>query len=221
MIPGVDHHTIHVATLGVATGFLTLIAFTARAALGSGDQAVLPAKKFSIKAIFETITEFVVDLTVQVMGEKGKPYAAMFATLFFFILFNNLMGLVPGMTPATDNLNTTLAMGFFVFIVYNFQGIKEHGAGYIKQFLGPLWWLAWLMVIIELISHLVRPASLALRLRGNMYGDHMVLGVFLDLVPMLIPVIFYMIGIFVCFLQAFVFTLLTMIYVSMAISHDH
>ncbi|MEZ4871000.1 MAG: F0F1 ATP synthase subunit A [Bdellovibrionales bacterium] len=76
------------------------------------------------------------------------------------------------------------------------------------------------MLVIELISHIVRPFSLALRLRGNMMGDHMVLGIFLDLVPVL-PVVFYFLGLFVCFMQAFVFTMLTMIYVSMAISHDH
>ena len=126
------------------------------------------------------------------------------------------------MTPATDNINTTFAMGIFSFVVYNIYGIKEHGLAYVKHFLGPLLLLAPLMLIIELISHVVRPVSLGLRLQGNMMGDHTVLGIFLDLLPYTgVPVLFYMLGLFVCFMQAFVFTMLSMIYVSIAISHDH
>ena len=125
------------------------------------------------------------------------------------------------MTPATDNVNTTIAIGLFSFVAYNYYGFKEHGISYLKQFLGPLIWIAPLMVIIELVSHIVRPMSLGLRLQGNMMGDHTVLGIFLELVPVGIPVIFYFLGLFVCFMQAFVFTMLTMIYVSLSISHDH
>lgn len=125
------------------------------------------------------------------------------------------------MTPATDNINTTLTLGLFIFIVYNYFGFREHGIHYLKQFMGPLLLLAPLMVIIEVISHLVRPMSLGLRLQGNMMGDHTVLGIFLDLVPYGLPIVFYGLGLFVCFMQAFVFTMLSMIYVSMAISHDH
>lgn len=156
-----------------------------------------------------------------VIGEEGRKFVPLFGALFFFLLFNNIVGLIPGMTPATDNLNTTLGLGLFAFLAYNYYGFKEHGIGYLKQFLGPLLPLAPLMLIIELISHFVRPASLGLRLQGNMMGDHTVLGIFLDLVPYGLPVIFYCLGLFVCFMQAFVFTLLTMIYVSLAISHDH
>ena len=132
-----------------------------------------------------------------------------------------MVGLIPGMTPATDNINTTLALGLFTFGVYNWYGVKEHGVKYINQFLGPLLFLAPFMFFLELISHAIRPFSLALRLWGNMMGDHTVLSIFLDLVPYGVPVVFYALGLFVCFMQAFVFSLLTMIYLSMAISHDH
>lgn len=221
LIPGIGHDYVHVATAAVATGALVVFSFAGRLALGSGEKAVQPAGKFSLKGIFEVILEFIVGLCDMVIGHEGKKFAPMFATIFFFILFNNLVGLLPGMTPATDNINTTIAIGVFSFIAYNFFGIKEHGIAYLKQFMGPLLWLAPLMVVIELISHIVRPMSLGLRLKGNMTGDHTVLGIFLDLVPYGVPVIFYFLGIFVCFMQAFVFTMLSMIYVSMAISHDH
>lgn len=101
------------------------------------------------------------------------------------------------------------------------MGIKENGWGYLKHFMGPIILLAPLMLVIEVISHVVRPISLGLRLANVMKGDHTVLGIFLDLVPLFLPILFYILGIFVCFVQAFVFTLLSMVYVSMAIAHDH
>lgn len=221
LIPGVDHHHVHVATMAVAGLALIGLSLMARLALGSGERAIQPATGFSLKGLFEVITEFMVGLADMVVGEEGRKFVPMFATIFFFVLFNNLVGLVPGMTPATDNINTTIAIGAFTFVAYNIFGLKEHGIAYFKQFLGPLMWLAPLMLVIEVISHAVRPLSLGLRLQGNMVGDHTVLGIFLDLVPFGIPMIFYGLGIFVCFMQAFVFTMLSMIYVSMAVSHDH
>jgi F-type H+-transporting ATPase subunit a len=133
------------------------------------------------------------------------------------------LGLIPGFSPATDNFNTTLALGIFVFLYYNYQGIKEQGLwGHIKHFMGPVWYLAILIFPIELISHAVRPLSLGLRLQGNMKGDHLVLSIFSGLVPYLVPIPFYVIGLFVCFMQAFVFTLLTMVYISLSTAtHDH
>ena len=218
----VEHDMVHVATMAVTTGFMVLLSLSARLALGHGERAVIPAGRFSLKGLFEVLTEFIVSLCDMMIGEKGRHFVPLFASLFLFILINNLFGLLPGMTPATDNMNTTFAIGVFSFFIYNIYGIKEHGLAYVKQFLGPLVLLTPLMLVIELISHIVRPISLGLRLQGNMLGDHTVLGIFLDLLPYTgIPVIFYMLGLFVCFMQAFVFTMLSMIYVSMAISHDH
>lgn len=231
LIPGVVDNAdkvdyTHVATLAGSSAILIGLAVAGRAALGSGDKAVMPSDKVSIKGIFELITEFIVDLAAMVIGENGRKFAPLFASIFFFIFINNVIGLIPGMTPATENMNTTLAIGVFSFIAYNIYGFKEHGPGYLKQLLGPKmpWYLFFvpvMMLFIETVSHVVRPVSLALRLQGNMFGDHMVLGIALDLVPILVPVIAYGLGLFVCFMQAFVFTMLSMIYVSMAISHDH
>jgi F-type H+-transporting ATPase subunit a len=134
------------------------------------------------------------------------------------------MGLLPGFSPPTTNFNVTLALGLLSFTAYNVFGFKEQGLGYLKHFVGPMLWLAPLMIPLELISNFVRPFSLALRLLGNMTGDHTVLEIFTDLTKVIIPVIFYGLGTFVSFVQAFVFTLLSMVYVSLAVTHhggDH
>ena len=230
MIPGVDHHNTHVATAAVVTLGLIGLSLAGRLALGSGEKAVIPAGKFSIKGIFEALIEFNVNLSEMVLGSHGRKFVPLFASIFTFILINNLVGLVPGMTPATDNFNTTFAVGIFTFLVYNIIGIKEKGFAYIHDFLGHLPVSVWmiplliLMFFIELLSHAFRPVSLGLRLAGNMTGDHAVLGVFLELLPSpfvyFVPMIFYVLGLLVCFIQAFVFTLLSMAYVMMAQAHD-
>ncbi len=101
------------------------------------------------------------------------------------------------------------------------MGLKVNGLAYLKHFLGPVLWLGPLMLIIEIASHVFRPLSLALRLRGNIMGDHVVLSIFSDLVPLVVPMIFYGLGIFVAFVQAFVFCLMTMVYISLSTAHDH
>lgn len=221
LIPGVGHHYDHVATLGIATVATFGLGLMAKKSLGHGDAAVVPAGKFSLRGIFEVVTETISGLAEMVIGEHGHHYVPLFASIFFFILLNNLIGIVPGMTPATENINTTFAFGVAMFLIYNFQGVKESGVlKYLKHFMGPVIFLAPLMFVIEIVSHLVRPVSLGLRLANVMMGDHTVLSVFLDLVPIGVPIPFYVLGIFVCFVQAFVFTLLSMVYVAFATAHD-
>ena len=225
LVPGVTHQYLHVA-VSIAVGiFLIALSFAGRVALGRGEAAIQPAGNFSLKGIFELVTEFVIGLSDTVIGEDGRKFVPMFAAIFFFILVNNLIGLLPGVTPATDNLNMTMAVGLFSFCIYNFYAIKEHGVHYYKQFVGPLIAMAPLMVPIELLSHLVRPFTLGLRLQANIMADHTVLSIFLGMFEKMwfipVPAIFYGMGIFVASMQAFVFTLLSMVYVSMAISHDH
>jgi len=221
LIPGVGHDYAHVATFGIAATGLIVASAVARKQLGTGEERVIPAGRFSVRACFELITEFFVGMVDMIFGHEGRKLVPMFTSIFTFILLNNLIGVIPGMTPATENINTTLAMGTFIFLAYNYMGLRENGLAYLKHFLGPLLWLAPLMLIIELISHLVRPLSLGLRLANVMRGDHTVVGIFLDLVPLFAPIPFYLLGIFVCFVQAFVFTLLSMVYVSLATAHDH
>ena len=228
MIPGVDHTNTHVATAAIVTAGLFGLSVAGRAALGKGEAAIVPAGKVSLKGIFEMLTEFIVGLTEMVLGKGHQAYVPLFASIFTFILVNNLVGLLPGMTPATDNFNTTFAVGIFSFLVYNIVGIKQKGLKYYEDFTGHLpisfIWLWPLMIVIEILSHVFRPVSLGLRLAGNMTGDHAVVGVFLDLLPApfvyFVPIVFYTLGLLVCFIQAFVFTLLSMTYVMMAQPHD-
>lgn len=223
---GLDWVPNHVAMTVLIGGLLVVTTLAARAqlvrAMRSADGGLVPDSKLSYRNFFEIIAEELYKLTENVLGHHEAPiYYPLIGTLFIFILTCNLCGLIPGLLPPTDNLNTTLALGLFVFIYYNFAGIREHGFSYIKQLMGPVLWLAPLMFFIELSSHLFRPISLAFRLRGNIMGDHAVLGVFSSLAPYVVPVIFYGMGVFVSFIQAFVFTLLTMVYISLAVSHDH
>ena len=222
LLPGISHDSVHVATAGIASLIMVGLALVGRASLGSIEKdGYLPAERLSIKGFFEFFMEFIIGLSDMVVGEKGRRFAPMFASIFFYVWINNLLGLIPGMTPATENINTNIAVGVFSFLAYNLFGLKEHGVSYLKHFFGPLVWMAPLIFLIELISHFLRPLTLGLRLQGNMMGDHTVLAIFLDMVPVGIPAIFYGLGVFVCSMQAFIFTTLSMVYVAMAISHDH
>lgn len=199
--------------------------FSYRTVLAKSSRPIVPDKGISYRNIYEGFGQFVYNLCVNIMGEReAKNYFSCIVMVFTFVFLSNVIGLIPGFLPPTDNINTTLGLGLFIFLYYNYQGIKVQGfAGHIKHLMGPVWYLAPLIFIIELISHFVRPLSLALRLRGNMYGDHLVLSIFSDLVPLGVPVIFLFIGLFVCFIQAFVFSLLSMVYIGLATEqhHDH
>ncbi len=221
LLPGVGHYYAHVATLFITSAAIALIGVMGRVSLGNGQAAVVPTGRFSIRGVFEVFTEYIGGLSEQVIGHHGRAFAPYFTAIFTYILFNNLIGLIPGMTPATENFNTTFAFGMFSFLAYNVVGLKEGGMGYLKHFLGPVLVLAPLMLIIELISHFIRPLTLGLRLANVMTGDHTVLAVFLDLFPVGPSIPFYLLGMLVCTIQAFVFTLLSMVYVALATAHDH
>ncbi len=227
LIPGINAlpaHTVH-ATIAM----ILLVAFAVRAkgqlATARADGSYLiPEDRLSARNLAELFVDGVQGMTEGVLGKAGRKYVPLFGTFFIFILLCNLMGLVPGFAPATADFNITFALGVSSFLAYNAIGIRSQGlVNYLKHFVGPIWWLAFLMVPLELIDNLVRPVSLALRLFGNMTGDHLVLEIFTDLTKLVIPVIFYFLGAFVSLIQAFVFTLLSVIYVSLAVGHgeDH
>lgn len=225
-IPFLNELPAHVGMSVVTSIVLVVTTFVARQQLirvmQSSEGGLIPESKLTYRNFFEIIAEALYKLTESVIGHHDAPiYFPIIGTLFIFILVANLFGVVPGFSPPTDNLNTTLALGVFVFIYYNYAGFKANGLAYIKHFFGPVAWLAPLMFVIELASHVFRPLSLALRLRGNIMGDHVVLGVFSGLVPYLLPTVFLGLGVFVAFVQAFVFCLLTMVYISLSTSHDH
>jgi len=200
---------------------LVLACLARRSLLQSTADPVVPEDGVSIRNVFELLVELIVGLSDGIIGLKGRKYVHLFGSFFIFILTANLFGLLPGFSPPTNNLNTTLGLGLVSFCAYHYFGMREHGAGYIKQFLGPMLVLAPFFLVLEGISHLVRPFSLALRLFGNMFGDHLVVEIFTDLTKVGVPVLFYILGALVSVIQAFVFTLLSVIYVAMAISHEH
>ena len=226
LIPGLEHTPIHVTAAVIVSVILVVTTFIARGQLmsvmRSSGGGIVPDERLTYRNFFEILAEKLYGLTESVLGEhNAKVYFPVVGSLFVFIFGCNIFGLIPGMGSATDNINTTLALGIFVFIYYNIAGFKAQGVAYLKHFLGPVLWLSPLLLVIELASHLFRPLSLALRLRGNIMGDHIVLHIFSGLVPYVLPVIFYGLGVFVAFIQAFVFCLMTMVYISMSTAHDH
>lgn len=200
----------------------------------------IPDAGISLRNLAELVVEFIVWLSDSIIGHGGRKYVSLFGTFFLFILLSNLLGLVPGFLPPTSNLNVTLGLGLVSFAAYNVFGFRAHGVGYLKHFMGPMTHLpstrrkilsllflpvlvlsVLFFFILESSSHLFRPVSLAVRLFGNMMGDHQVIEVFTDLSKVFVPVLFYVLGAVVAVVQAFVFTVLTVVYVALAVSHEH
>jgi len=169
----------------------------------------------------EVVIGGIENMIVETMGEHGRPFFPLIATLAIFILVSNLIGLVPGFFPPTANINTTAACAVIVFISTHVVGIKHHGLHYLKHFMGPIAWLAPVMFFIEVIGHLSRPVSLTLRLFGNMNGHELVLMIFFGLAPFLVPLPMMLMGVLVSFIQAFVFMLLAMIYIQGSLEEAH
>jgi F-type H+-transporting ATPase subunit a len=217
------HFTMtHVVISAFIAVMLILGAIAYRRRIGKDNpERLVPEKKFGNRNLFELIVEAALGIAEGVMGrKKAERYFPLVGTLVFFILFNNLIGLIPGFVPATDTLKTNLALSLLVFVMTHVYGLMEHGPAYLKHFAGPLWYLAPLMLPIELISHLARPVSLSLRLMGNIFADHKVVSSFFLLVPILVPLPFLVLGILVCVVQTLVFSLLTMVYIDMAVAHE-
>ena len=223
----------------VAVFFLVFFAFAARGAIAKSQDPAIPVAELGSRNIAELLVQLIVSQSDTIIGKSGRKYVPFYGTFFFFILTGNLMGLLPGFAPPTGNLNTTLGLALVSFVGYNVIGVREQGVSYLKHFVGPmtslpgksfLAKLAFIPVllisvmfffILELFSHGFRPVSLSLRLFGNMMGDHEVIGAFIGLTKLVVPVAFYAMGTLVSVIQAFVFTLLSMIYVALAISHGH
>ena len=157
----------------------------------------------------------------EIMGDNGRKFFPLVATIGLFILFSNLLGIIPGFESPTSNINTNAAMAIVVFLSTHVVGLKEHGLKYFKQFLGPVWWLIPLMLPIEVISHISRPLSLTFRLFGNIKGEDIVLLVVLFLVPWFVPLPVFILMIFTSLVQTLVFMLLTMMYIAGAMEEGH
>ena len=224
----IEHQPItnvqHVFGMLFVLAVIVLFSSMAYSGVKNAATAIVPEGKLTIRTFVELFVGYVYDNMVTMMGKKAsKFFLPLIGTCAFVIFFSNVLGLVPGMVPPTDNLNTTAALALVIFFATHIFGVKEHGLAYFKHFLGPWLPLAPLMLPIELISHIARPVTLAVRLMANMTADHLVLGIFLTLAPWFIPVPLplYFLGCIVVVVQTMVFCLLSTVYISMAIAHDH
>lgn len=171
--------------------------------------------------IFEAVYTFLRGEASDSIGHDGPKFLPFLGTLFFFILFSNLIGIIPGFESPTMNPSVPCGCALLVFVYYNFMGFKQQGIlGYMAHFAGPIWWLAPLMIPIELVSHLARPLSLTIRLFANMLAGDKVTMAFLGLTYLVVPAVFMGLHVFVSFLQAYIFVLLTMIYLSETVPHE-
>ena len=170
---------------------------------------------------FEAIYTFLRGEANDSIGHHGPKFLPFLGTLFLFILFSNLIGIIPGFESPTMNPSVPAGCALLVFVYYNFMGVRQQGIfGYMAHFAGPIWWLAPLMIPIELVSHMARPLSLTIRLFANMLAGEKVTVAFLGLTYLVVPAVFMGLHVFVSFLQAYIFVLLTMIYLSETVPHE-
>lgn len=188
-------------------------------AIASKGISMIPSKT---QNVFEVIISSIEDFMITVTGEEGRWLFPIAATVFLYVFACNISGLIPGFFPPTASLNTTLSCALPVVIFTHIIGLKFHGVKYIKHFLGPVWWMVPLIFVIEIIGHTARILSLTFRLFGNIMGHELVLGILFGLAGLFFaPLPIMALGIFVSFVQAFVFFLLSIMYFSGAMEHAH
>jgi F-type H+-transporting ATPase subunit a len=224
--PGVQH--IYAALFVLS--LIAVIGVATDTSIRNAGKDLLPPERLTIRNFAELVVGGAFNMMAAMMGAKAaRHFLPLVGACAFFILLSNALGLVPGFLPATDNFNTTLALGLVIFVTTHIYGLKVNGLNHIKHFFGPM--ISWkalplmlLMFPIELISNFVRPLSLGIRLMANMMADHLVLTIFLGLLPgflfwLPIPLPMYLLGTIVVLVQTLVFCLLSTVYISMSIEH--
>ncbi|MBN1355935.1 F0F1 ATP synthase subunit A [bacterium] len=208
--PAIPDHVVQtVLVIGMLVG-LSLFVRSRLSLIPSGLQNI-------IESFFDLINGFL----TSVIGPKGPRYFPLITTLALFILLGNLIGLFPFCKSPTSNLNVTLACALVVFFYYHYQGIKDNGlVKYLKHFAGPMPAIAPLLFPLELISHTARVMSLSIRLFGNIMGEDIIIIILFILVPYIVPIPMMMFAIFTSFLQAFIFVMLSMMYIAGAVAEE-
>jgi F-type H+-transporting ATPase subunit a len=201
--------------------FLIVVGLLVRARLTKLGDAVVPEAKLTLATFMEVFLGYFYDLAKSIMGpERAKKYFGVIGTSACFVFFSNVLALIPGLPVPTTSLSVTLGTSLVVFILFNVYGLKENGWSYIKHLAGPAWYLAPLMFVIELISLLVRPLTLAVRLMLNMAVDHLIVAIFAGIFAVLVPLPFMLLGVLVIIVQTLVFTMLTCVYIGLATEHE-
>jgi F-type H+-transporting ATPase subunit a len=214
---GLSHfaHTYpHVIYSWVLMAFLIIVG-----SLATKTISMIPG---NMQNLFEVVVSGIEEFMVDTVGEEGRWLLPLAATIFIYIFLGNLIGIIPGFFPPTANLNTTGSCALVVVVFTHVIGVKYHGAAYVKHFMGPVWWMAPLIFVIEIIGHAARILSLSFRLFGNMMGHEIVLAILFGLAgAFFAPLPIMALGVFVAFVQGFVFFLLSIIYFSGAMEHAH
>ena len=218
LVGRITGHEAHLPDQGVVAWFIVVV---------SALIFIPMSRKFSVdepgkaQQLLEIGVESINAMLDGFIGANGRKYFPAMAGVAFFILVSNLITNIPGFQPPTGDLNTTVALGVMSFLYYNYLGIRAQGFGYAKQFIGDPWQMFPLMIPIEILSHLSRPLSLSIRLFGNIFAEHTLASVFFILLPVGLPLVFAPLGVFVAFMQTFVFTMLSMVYIAGALEHGH
>jgi len=215
-------HTLEPVVVSLLVMLLLIVlASIVKGKITQSDQAVIPDDKLSLRTIFELLVGFVYDTMKDAMGaERAKKFFPVVATSFLFVLTSNMLGLIPGFAPPTSSWDVTMGAALVVFIAFNYYGFKENGFNYVKHLAGPVWWLAWLILPLEIMSTFIRPLTLSVRLMINMSVDHLMVGVVHSLFMYVLPVVIMMLGTLVIVVQAYVFTLLSAVYIALATEHE-
>jgi F-type H+-transporting ATPase subunit a len=201
-----------VMTIIVVVGLSVLLGLAGRKA------QLIPGKT---QVLLESLIDFFENLVMDTIGEQGKKYLPVIATVGMFILTSNLLGLIPGFMSPTSKLNVTIGCALVVWLYYHWQGIRSQGLlGYLKHFTGPNPFLAPLLLPIEIISHFSRPVSLSMRLFGNIFSEELLILIIASIIPYFLPLPFMAIAIFTSVIQAYVFVLLSCIYIAGAVAHE-
>jgi F-type H+-transporting ATPase subunit a len=176
-----------------------------------------------VQHLLEVVLDAIQQLMKEVIGKETRKFLPLIATLAIYILLGNVLGLIPGFLSPTSNLNVTASCAICVFVYYNYHGIKKHGlVQYLKHFAGPVWWLSWLLFPVEIVSHMARPFSLSMRLFGNIFAEELIVSSLNKYIfPFLASVPVMFLALFASTIQAFIFILLTMVYISGAVEEVH
>jgi len=218
----------------VAAFLLLGMGVLVRRSVVASDGGIVPDQGLSVRNVLEVLVEWLAGMAEERTGPEWRRYFPIIGTMFFFILISNLMGLLPTFDGATSDVNTTAAWAIIAWVLYTWIGIAKHRSHYLIKFLGPSFFeteiggrvihmrlLAPIFIILEIPLDFARILTLAIRLLANMFADHTVIVVWLGLFPWGVPAIFMGLGLVISFLQAFVFALLTMIYIGLALDEPH
>jgi F-type H+-transporting ATPase subunit a len=222
--------TAHGAEPLVASLFVMLLlvalAFVVRGQLVDYDKAVVPETRLTLRTFFEVFIGYWYNTMKDMMGpRRARRYFPLVGSLACFIFFSNVLGLIPGFAPPTSNWNVTMGCAICVFVMFNYYGFKVNGFGHIAHLFGPYigWWaipINMLLFVVELVSTLIRPLTLSVRLMLNMAVDHLLITLTLGMIALFLPVPVLVLGTLVCLIQVMVFCLLTAIYISLATEHE-